>query len=365
VILGLVINPYAGMGGSVALKGTDGDALVEAIARGAMPKAGNRALEALRQVVGIEKLELLTAGGIMGAELLDQLGVKYRIVHVPVAQSRAEDTIRTVGRFCELNADLIVFCGGDGTAADVMKGMTRDVPVIGIPSGVKMHSAVFANDPVAAARLIEMFLKGGMPLKQGEVMDIDEDAFRTGVLHAQLVGHLTTLDDSALVQPAKGTIALSSDADEKEELGEYVASLLEKDVLYIIGPGTTCQSVVHVLGSEKTLLGVDLFLNNTLVGKDVTEEHILTTMDGPDRVKVIVTPIGRQGFIFGRGNQQISSRVLRRVGKENIMMIATPSKLRGLAVLKIDTGDATLDEELKGYVRVVVGFARERVMRIV
>jgi predicted polyphosphate/ATP-dependent NAD kinase len=196
-------------------------------------------------------------------------------------------------------------------------------------------------------------------------MDIDEDAFRTGVLHAQLVGHLTTLDDSALVQPAKGTIALSSDADEKEELGEYVASLLEKDVLYIIGPGTTCQSVVHVLGSEKTLLGVDLFLNNTLVGKDVTEEHILTTMDGPDRVKVIVTPIGRQGFIFGRGNQQISSRVLRRVGKENIMMIATPSKLRGLAVLKIDTGDATLDEELKGYVRVVVGFARERVMRIV
>lgn len=364
MIIGLVINPFAGMGGSVALKGTDGDALAEAMARGAVKIAGKRTLEALSRVIGIKEVEFLTAGGPMGADLLERLGVKYQIVHVPLDQSTAEDTIKTVSRFCELNVDLIVFCGGDGTAADVMRGMTKEVPVIGIPSGVKMHSAVFANDPSAAAMLIGSFLNGNMPLKQGEVMDIDEDEFRIGILQAKMIGHLTTLDDSALVQPAKGTIALSSDAEEKEELGEYIASLLEKNVHYILGPGTTCEAVTHALGQEKTLLGVDLLLNGILIAKDVTEEKIISMIERSDEVKVIVTPIGRQGFIFGRGNQQISSRVLRRVGKNNIMIIATPSKLRGLGVLKSDTGDASFDEELKGYVRVVVGFARERVLRI-
>lgn len=364
-MLGLVINPYAGMGGSVALKGTDGDSLAEAIGRGARQMAGNRALETFRRVVGIERVDILTADGPMGADLLEQLGVRYRTVHVPFVQSMAEDTITTVSRFCDMSVDLIVFCGGDGTAADVLKGMTKNVPVIGIPSGVKMHSAVFANDPIAAAMLIERFLKGGMPLRQGEVMDIDEDAFRAGILQAKLIGHLTTLDDSALVQPSKGAIALSFDAEEKEELGEYTASSLENNVLYILGPGTTCHSVARAIGVEKTLLGVDLVLNNRLIGRDVTEEDILAIMDRSERVKVIVTPIGRQGFIFGRGNQQISSKVLRRVGKENIMVIATPSKLRGLAVLRTDTGDASFDEEMKGFVRVVVGFGRERVMRIV
>lgn len=348
----------------MALKGTDGDALAEAIARGARPIAESRTLETLRHTDGTEKVEFLTAAGPMGADMLEKLGLKFQIVHVPVDISGAEDTVTTVSRFCALNVDLIVFCGGDGTAADVLKGITNDVPVIGIPSGVKMHSAVFANDPGAAAKLIGSFLRGNMPLKQGEVMDIDENAFRTGILQAKLIGHLTTLDDSALVQPAKGTVSLSSDMEEKEELGEYTASFLENDVLYILGPGTTCEAVTKSLGLEKTLLGVDLLVNGKLIGKDVTEGQIISMMERSDRVKVIVTPIGRQGFIFGRGNQQISSPVLRRVGKENIMIIATPSKLRGLGMLKSDTGDASFDEVLRGYVRVVVGFARERVMRI-
>ncbi|MCE5297265.1 MAG: ATP-NAD kinase family protein [Euryarchaeota archaeon] len=363
VKFGFVLNPFAGMGGSVGLKGTDGPALDEAIARGAKPKAMERAKLALGSAGDLRAIEFYTIGGPMGSDLLTEMDIEHEVVYAPPEHSEGKDTTEAVRLFCAIGCDLVIFCGGDGTARDVMEGMDGDVPCIGVPSGVKMHSGVFANSPRDAGTLIREFIRGSISLRRAEVMDIDEDMFREGLLSARPIGYLTVLDDSALIQPSKGSLNASNDEEEKEEVGAYLATIVEVGTTYILGPGTTVEAFAAEMGVEKTLLGVDVMRDGVIVVKDAGEKELLSETGGRN-FKIVVTPIGAQGFVFGRGNQQISPAVIRSAGKGGIIIIATPGKLRRLKRLKADTGDESLDDELAGHWKVIIGFGRERMMRL-
>ncbi len=352
------------MGGAVGLKGTDGEAVLkEARSRGAVQTASSRMEEAFANL-DLDEVDLLSAGGIMGSRLLEHLGFKFTVVYDPKEPTSSEDTKAVSRVFLEAKVDLIVFSGGDGTARDVLDIVGEDIPVLGVPAGVKMHSAVFAMKPVSAANLIARFIRGEISTKRAEVMDIDEETYREGRISSRLYGYLRIPYEASLVQPIKGDYEGPSVEQEKEDIADYVAEEMRSDVLYILGPGTTLQAVAGKLGLPKTLLGVDVIESGRLLLKDAGEIDILKLVEESPSSEIIVTPIGAQGFIFGRGNQQISSRVIRRVGLKNILVLASPTKLAETRVLRVDTGDADLDLLLVGYIKVVVGNRRERVVRV-
>ncbi len=359
VLVGLVINPVAGMGGSVALKGTDGAAYQQALDRGAVPVASGRAMRAL---AGIEDgVQFLTAFDEMGERVLSDLGQDYEVVHWVDGASSGRDTWEACLAFLARKVDLIVFCGGDGTARDVMDAVGENVPVIGIPSGVKMHSGVFANTPEEAGGVINNFLQGGMPTRLAEVMDVDEDAFREGELKARLYGYLQVPEQEGGIQPPKGFMYSSSDDEQKGAIAEYVVETMKTGTLYVLGPGTTTRAVAERMGGPKTLLGVDVYRDGGLVVEDASEEDLLGALVG-NEARLILTPIGRQGFVFGRGNQQLSPKVVATIGLPNLQIIATPEKLRETPTLRSDSGDLELDRKMRGYQRVLVGYAHYRMV---
>ena len=362
--IGFFLNPIAGMGGPVGLKGTDGNAILkEARSRGAIPIAASRMEEALANL-DLNGVEILCAGGVMGSSLLDRLGFKFAVIHDPSEPTSSEDT-KAICRAClEAKVDLIVFCGGDGTARDVLDIVGESIPVLGVPAGVKMHSAVFAMKPSSAANLIARFIRGEVSTKRAEVMDIDEDSYREGRISSRLYGYLRIPYEASLVQPIKGEYEGASAEQEKDDISEYIAEEMRPDVLYLLGPGTTVQALAGKLNIPKTLLGVDIIKAGRMILQDATENEILKLVEESENSEIIVTPIGAQGFIFGRGNQQISSKVIRRVGLKNIRVLAAPTKLAETTVLRVDTGDADLDLLLVGYIKVVVGNRRERVIRV-
>jgi len=364
MLLGLVINPISGMGGAVGLKGTDGpEALSEAIRRGAKPSAGSRMRQMLSLLPRIDGLIFLTGGGAMGEDLLRDLSIEHEVVHSSESPSAA-DTKACCAIFLDRGVSCILFVGGDGTARDVMDAVDEKVPVIGVPSGVKMHSAVFANTPGEANILLARFLTSGLPLRRSEVMDIDEEAFREGRLSARLYGHLLTPYEVTLVQPMKGDYEGASVEEEKEAIAAYVAEEMRPGVLYILGPGTTMEAVAQRIGVAKTLLGVDAVLDGKVVAADAGEADLEMLLSSHPVAKIFVTPIGAQGFFLGRGNQQISARIVRKVGIENLVVLAAPTKLRETRVLRVDSGDAELDRSLRGFRNVVVGFRMGALVRV-
>jgi len=359
VLLGFVINPIAGMGGSVALKGTDGDSYRVAISKGAVPLALGRSVRALSRLDG--DIAFLTASGEMGAWALNDIGLAYEVVWETSGESVPEDTRQACRSFLERKVELIAFCGGDGTARDVLDAVGDKVPVIGIPSGVKMHSAVFANTPEEAGDAITHFVKGDVPTRLAEVMDVDEDAFRRGELRARLYGYVKVPDLGGL-QPPKGAVFGTSDEEQKEAIAEFVVERMEPGTIYVLGPGTSTKAVADRMGQPKTLLGVDAYLDGKAILSDAPEEDLLRLLDGK-RAKLLVTPIGRQGFVFGRGNQQLSPRVIDMVGMENLLIIATPTKLAETPFLRSDSGDVDLDKRLCGYRKVLIGYDQYRMVR--
>jgi predicted polyphosphate/ATP-dependent NAD kinase len=359
VIVGLVINPVAGMGGSVALKGTDGEAYCQAVARGAVPLAGGRALRALSRIS--DHIVFLTASGDLGEKVLGDLGHPFEVVHSVKGMSSGIDTRKACSAFVERGTGLILFCGGDGTARDVLDAVGEAVPVIGIPAGVKMHSAVFANTPEEAGEAVNTFLSGEKGTRLAEVMDIDESAFRSGELKARLYGYMR-VPELGSMQPPKGSVFATSDDEQKEAIAEFVVEGMEPGVIYILGPGTTTRAVAARMGQPKTLLGVDAYLDHTLLLSDASEVQLLETIKGR-RARLIVTPIGRQGFVLGRGNQQISPKVVEAVGLDNLQVIATPGKLKETPTLRSDSGDPALDRRMSGFRRVLVGFSQFRMVR--
>ena len=351
--IGFVVNPIAGMGGSVGLKGTDG-MHDEALQRGATPVAPGRAREFIEALT--QPFFFITCAAPMGNDILQSCDIDAEVVYTPGEPTSPGDTRRAVQGMQDV--DLIVFVGGDGTAQDILSAINGDVPVLGVPAGVKMYSAVFAQTPRHAARVVDAFADG-LSLEEREVVDIDEECFRRDELAVSVKGYLLTPVHEA-VQSSKG-FGVGGEAA-KQAIARHVAAMMEDDVTYVIGGGSTTMALKEELGIDGSLLGVDVVRNRACIVPDAMESEILEALT--ERSAVIVSPLGGHGFLFGRGNEQISPAVLRRVGLDNIMVISVADKLMDLQSLKVDTGDAALDEALQGYIRVVTGAGESRLMRV-
>ena len=365
--VGFIVNPIAGMGGAVGLKGTDGKTtLNEAKALGAKPTAPTRAKSFLSELEPIKKrIRLIVGTGNMGEHEAQNCGFNCTILGTRKEETTAEDTKEIARKIQETGADLLVFCGGDGTARDIQSIVNTKLPVLGVPTGVKMHSAVFAVDPRAAARIVTEFLFGELPLKEVEIMDVDEKAFRKGQVSAELYGYMLTPYEPNLIQGNKmASPTTEGEMQNQAAIAIYVIENMKPDVVYIVGPGTTTRIIGDLLDVKKTLLGVDLFFNKKIIASDVNEKQILEKIEGKT-AQIIITPIGGQGFIFGRGNQQISTEVIRRVGLDNIIVVATEGKLKNLKSLRVDTGDSSLDDAFRGQpLRVITDYNVGCVMRV-
>ncbi|MDG1581982.1 ATP-NAD kinase family protein [Pseudomonas sp. GOM6] len=359
--LGLIINPLAGLGGPAALKGSDGVA-AEALALGAEPRAAARtriALECLRSVA--ERLQFVTFPGPMGADLLAELGYPHRVLgSLGERPTTAADTQQAVKALQEAGCALILFAGGDGTARDVCAAAREDQPVLGIPAGVKIHSAVYAISPRAAGLMALRLVEGGLVrLASGEVRDIDETALREGRVNAKHYGELCVPVEGEYMQHVKQG-GMESEELVLVDLADWLAESWEEGVRYVFGPGSTLHGLAENLGLETTLLGVDVIENGQVIARDVTETQLFELIDGQP-ARLLVTAIGGQGHIIGRGNQQISPRVLRSIGLEQLRVVATKRKLGTLEgrPLLVDSGDPALDAAFPDAIRVWAGYREE------
>ncbi len=364
--LGLIINPIAGMGGAVGLKGTDGrDILAKAKALGAKPRAHARTVEALRRLAEKETInKVLSCGADMGEYALRECGLEAELLHsASGADSAAEDTRKAARLMKAAGADLLLFTGGDGTARDLHSAIGDSLVTLGIPAGVKVHSAVFAANPPCAGELAALYLQNRIKhCIEAEVMDIDEGDYRAGILSARLCGYLKIPRERKYLQRAK---AGSSDAESylQDAIAADIVEHMDHACAYIFGPGTTTGAILRRMGMPYTLLGVDMWYRGEIVGLDMNEAELLAQLDEVERVHLLLTPIGGQGYVLGRGNLQLSPDVIGRVGKANIILVATPQKIDALGgrPLLVDTGDSALDSLLCDYYEIVTGY-RQRVI---
>jgi predicted polyphosphate/ATP-dependent NAD kinase len=358
--LGLIVNPIAGMGGRVGLKGTDGlGVLEEAMRRGAQAVSSERASQALKRIAGlVPAVRLFTGAGALGEDAARAAGIEPTIIHNPGhGMTGPEDTRQAALAMARLPVDLLLFAGGDGTARDVLGAVGELVPVLGIPTGVKMYSAVFATNPENAGNLAAHLIAApsSVRLREAEIMDIDEAAMRSDQVVARLYGYARSPYERHLVQNAKAG-SITSENLALDSASRQIAGEMRSGCLYILGPGTTTRRVMAALGLPSTLLGVDAVMDGALVGSDLNEQALLHLMAGRE-ARIIVGILGGHGSVFGRGNQQISPQVIRRVGREGIVVIASMDKLIALETgcLRVDTGDAAVDATLSGYLRVHTG----------
>lgn len=364
-VIGLIVNPVAGMGGSVGLKGTDGQKMYQkAKELGAEPVTPEKTKELLAHIRYKEDIELLVAPGAMGNQYVEGLDVPSTVIGAIGGETSAEDTKRIAGQIVKRGADLLVFVGGDGTARDIYDTIGSKIPVVAVPAGVKIFSSVFAVSARAAAEVVDAFVEGA-DLTEEEVLDIDEEAFREDRLASQLYGYLLVPEVRRFLQPGKAASNVApSSRESKKEIAEYIVEEMNPKTLYLLGPGTTLKAITDEMGLPKTLLGVDAVLAGQLVEKDSNERGILRLFERYEKRKIIVTPIGGNGFIFGRGSKQFTPQVIRQVGKENILVVGTRDKVHQLDCLRVDTGDFELDEELSGYLKVWVGYAEAIVVKV-
>lgn len=351
--VGFVVNPIAGMGGRVGLKGTDG-MVEEARSLGAEPRAPERGVEALTALAEhAPDVELVVYGDQMGEDVARRVGFDPVVVGSPSGpETSAEDTREAVRRFVEADVDLILFVGGDGTAVDVataLKSVDTDVPVLGVPAGVKVYSSVFGVTPAAAGRITGTF----DTVEEREVADLDEEAYRDGEVRSELkaiVQSPVAPDVQSSKQLAGGTV---------EGVAAGIAETVDPGVTYVLGPGGTVGAIKEELGFDGTALGVDVWRDGEVVVLDASEDEILAAL-GEQNV-IVVSPIGGQGFVFGRGNDQISPAVIRRA---EVVIVGSRRKLDALGVLRVDTGDPDVDASIRGWHRVRVGRFEHRMMEI-
>jgi predicted polyphosphate/ATP-dependent NAD kinase len=360
--LGLVVNPIAGMGGRLAFKGTDDVALIAAAReRGATPVAPARATEALQPLATFaDELDVLAYAGAMGEEEARNAQIAPTVVGSTGPVTTAQDTRTAAAAMVEQGVDLLLFAGGDGTAVDVLQAIGDRVPVLGIPAGVKMHSAVFAVNPRSAGELAASLAHDGVrSVRRAEVMDVDETLLRAGSVSARLHGFMNVPDARRHLQSAKAR-SLGNEAAAQDAIAHHLIDNVLGERTWLIGPGTTTGVILARLGLEKTLLGVDVVEGGRCLIADADERALLELLQQQD-AGIVVTPVGGQGFLFGRGNQQLSAEVLSKVDRERIVVVSTEAKIGRLggAPLRVDTGDPALDARLAGYTRIVVGYNRQ------
>ena len=365
--LGVLMNPYAGIGGPAGLKGSDGSE-VQALARaqGIDSQVCGRVVRALRPLQAeLGRIHWVTCSGAMGQAALKDLGIAdCEIAYVSPTVSKALDTRQATLALQAAKVDLLLFAGGDGTARDVLDAANADQTILGIPCGVKMHSGVFATHPLAVAEIIRDLMAGRLlSAAVGEVRDIDEVAFRQGRVSAKFYGELQIPAALSYIQSTKVGGRESEGMAQQEIAADFVASQIP-GMTYFMGSGQTVAAIMATLGLANTLLGVDVICNGELLQSDVTSNDLLKwTTQKPCRI--VITVIGGQGHVFGRGNQQFSPEVIKAVGLSAIDVFATKTKLEGLPrpYLIVDTGDEALDQALCGVQRVRTGFEDAVLMR--
>jgi predicted polyphosphate/ATP-dependent NAD kinase len=371
--IGFLINPIAGMGGRVGLKGTDG-VLDKAIKLGAQPVARQKAEEMLREFSTLSSdhpdLLWVTCDGEMGRSVLEAVGITtIQIVYSPTGNSTtARDTQNACKQFLHQQLDLLIFCGGDGTARDIYTIVDKKIPLLGIPAGVKMHSGVFGVNTHATAKILLEFINKRLTVGDVEIMDLDEELYRKGEWKVRLFGVVQGIIEPTYIQVGKACFESVSDDEVKDELAEHINDELEKhkDWLFLFCSGGTIDYIAKKLNIEHTLLGIDAVYNKQLIERDVNEQQILTLLKKYPKAKILLSPIGAQGFILGRGNLQLSPAVIRKMGLDNIIVVATPSKLMHTPLLRVDTGDKKLDDLFakQGYLMVVIGYRLSRVVKL-
>jgi len=360
--LGVLVNPFAGIGGALALKGSDGAEIREkALAMGAEQKANEKMAKALSILEALSgQFTVMTASGDMGETVCESLGIPYEVIYTPNAeQTEGEDSERAAKAMVEANVDLLLFAGGDGTARNICSVVGTQVPVLGVPAGCKIHSGVYCVSPSAAGQVVSQMIAGELVSEMdAEVRDIDENAFREGKVIAKHYGEMRVPAELTYVQAVK----MGGKEDEAlvlDDIAAYVSEIMddEPDTYFVMGSGSTVGAVMEFLDLDNTLLGVDVVKQGELVASDVTASELITlTQDKP--TKVILTVIGGQGHILGRGNQQLSPAFIRQIGKQNMLVVATKQKLQALngKPLRLDSGDAALDTELAGAFTVITGY---------
>ncbi len=356
--IGLIINPLAGLGGSVGLKGSDGLA-AEALALGAIPMAQQRAEQALMPLLPFkDSLEFFTVAGEMGQDLCVKLGFPHQVIYQSEQQpTTARDTEQAAEAIAAIGVDVLLFAGGDGTARNLCAAVADKTTVLGIPAGCKIHSGVYAITPEAAGLVVSRMIRGELlSVRDALVMDIDEQAFRQGVVRAKRFGEMQIPSELMYVQSVK-MAGKESEELVLDDLAAFVASQMEDNIRYVMGSGSTVAAIMAELGLENTLLGVDVVENGQVIAKDVTASELLDLVRGYPS-KLVITLIGGQGHVFGRGNQQLSPAVIRAIGRQNIQIVATKTKLQQLAgrPLISDSGDPQLDRELAGMVKILCGY---------
>lgn len=393
--IGIVVNPDAGLGGRLGFKGSDGRA-AEARAAGAVDRAGPRmhqTLEALKTLLSSSLnrsnlgLECLGWKGRMGDTWIPMPSEKMFFTHIGETpdETSVTETSQLVTALIEAGAEAILYAGGDGTTRDIANTLAsiskeaQEIPLIGVPGGVKMHSGCFATTPKAAAEVTLAFLLGDLRCAITEVMDLDEEIYQEGVWKVRMYGEAWTPSSPRFMQGAKEQVERTSESDTIEGLARHVESLLSSDdnLMIIWGSGGTIQRMGEFCGEELTLLGIDL-LGPVENGKrklfrDLNEQQLLETIaqhvdkNGEPRPRLLLlSPMGGQGFLIGRGNLQLSPEVLVMIGIDNLLGVATPAKLIGLSAVRIDTGDTELDQvfQTKRFIKILQGFRTTRLIRI-
>jgi predicted polyphosphate/ATP-dependent NAD kinase len=364
--LGLIVNPIAGMGGRVGLKGTDGpDILKKAKDLGAKPWSPDRTRDALKKLESIKgRIEIVTYPKMMGEDVVTDGGFRRQVIGTIPEITTAHDTRRAAQDMRREKVDLLLFAGGDGTARDIYDAVGDSMVVLGVPAGVKIYSAVFASSPRRAGELARLYLEGIVKkVIEAEVMDINEDDYREGILSAKLYGYLKIPFEITHVQGSK----IGSTPNEKysqEAIAVEIVENMSDDLYYIIGPGTTTKAIMRRLNIDSSLLGTDLVHRKKLVEKDLNEKRLREQIN-TKKAKLIITPIGGQGYLLGRGNQQISPQVIEQIGKDNIIVVATRHKIDSLQgrPLLIDTGDEATDNLLRGYFKIITGYRESIIYR--
>ena len=371
-------NPDAGLGGRLGLKGSDGQAEL-ARSMGAEDRSGPRLTAMLEHFsklhrAGFDDIEWLTSEGRMGTDWLPKganIG-PVSTVHSSSGSTSASDTASAVTTLLEGGIDLLVYAGGDGTTRDIVAALESagqpKTPVIGVPTGVKMHSGCFAASPKAAAEVLSAWLNDDLLLASTEVLDLDEERYREGEWVVQLYAEAMTPASPRWMQGSKQRIEASGEEDTIEGLADHIAEIIiSDDRLVIWGSGGTLRAIGEMNGFDPTNLGIDATRGAEQVGTDLDETgllKILSSHTGP--ITLLLSPMGGQGFLIGRGNLQLSPEVLRAVGIDSILGVVTPAKLLTVRRLRIETGDVELDAEFaaKRYMKVLQGYRTTRVLPV-
>ena len=367
--IGLIINPIAGLGGMTGLKGTDGQEIIDkAISLGAKPLSGIKTRDALKEIVSLKsRFTLITCPGNMGEDIAFELGFDFDLVEIGDSKITTSNNTRiAVKNMISAKVDLILFAGGDGTARDIFSSLQNSLPALGIPTGVKIQSSVFAISPSHAGKLCASFLMNeGVKYREGEVIDLDEENYRKGLISTNLYGYLKTPYKKDLVQNIKSGTP-KNEQYLQQAIANDMAERMDDEILYLVGPGSTTKALTDQLKVDGSLLGVDIVKNKKLIASDVNYKEIIKLIRG-EKIALIITPIGGQGFLLGRGNQQLTPEILNTIEKKNIFILATMQKLISLKgrPLLVDTGNVDLNRKLAGYYKIITGYHHSTVYKAI